>query len=110
MGQRDGAETTTSRREMLGALARELRRAGGPAARRGWTLRGVPYLSVRRPGRRRLRVYCVSAGGGRAFLTGTGQLVSAAAGIPGAAGEIAAAAGGPAARTAAPRTAAPPGS
>ena len=105
---RDRAEKA-ARRELLAGLARELRQAGGPGCRRGWTLRLVPYLSVRRPGRRRMRVYCAGASGAYGFLTGSGQLVSLAGGVAAAAREIAAACGRPAPGLPAQRAAAPPG-
>ena len=105
---RDGTGKT-ARRELLGSLARELRQAGGPRCRRGRTLRLVPYLSIRRPGRRRLRVYCVGVGGAYGLLTGSGELISLAAGIAAAAQEITAACGHPAPGFPAERAAAPPG-
>jgi hypothetical protein len=97
------------RQELLNRLARELRRPGGPDVRQRRTLRLIPYLSVRRAGRGRLRVYCAGAGGSYGYLTGDGQLISLGDGVAGAAREVAAACGRPAGRTA-PRTAGQPGS
>ena len=87
-----GAEKA-ARREVLDSLARELRQPGGPGCRRRLTVRLIPYLSVRTPGQGRLRVYCISAGGAYAFLTGGGQLIRLGDGIAGAAREVTAACG-----------------
>jgi len=99
-----GAEKNT-RRQVLEDLARELNRPGGPGCRMRRTARLVPYLSVRKAARRRLRVYCAGVGGVYALLTGDGQLILLDSGIAAAAREITTAAGqaclghGPAANT-----------
>lgn len=102
-----------ARRKMLDDLAGELDGRAGPGCRRRCTLRLIPYLSVRRAGRGRLRVYCVGTGGLYAFLTGDGQLIVPGGGGPAAAArEVAAAAGrAPAVRAArSGRAAGQPGS
>jgi len=106
---RDKADKA-ARRKLLASLACELRQTEDPGCRRGRTLRLVPYLSIHRPGRRRMRVYCVSASGAYGFLTANGQLIGITGGIAAAAREIAAACGRSAPESPpAERTAAPPG-
>jgi hypothetical protein len=82
-----------ARRALLDSLARELGRPGGPGGRLRRTWRLVPYLSVRRAGRGRLRVYCAGTGGQYAFVTADGTVIGLGAGIPAAARDVAAASG-----------------
>lgn len=106
---RDKADKA-ARRKLLASLARELRQTEGPGCRRGRTLGLVPYLSIHRPGRRRMRVYCASASGAYGFLTANGQLIGITGGIAAAAREIAAACDRPVPGSPpAERAAAPPG-
>jgi hypothetical protein len=88
------AEKTT-RRRLLDDLARELSQSAGPAQRlragRRRTMRLIPYVSLRRAARGRLRVYCVSDAGLYALLTGDGQLIRLDDGITAAARAVAAA-------------------
>ncbi len=103
-----GAERA-ARRELLDRLARELRRPGWPGCRLRRTARLIPYLSIPRSGGGRLRVYCAGTGGAYGFLTGDGQLIPLNEGVAGAAREVAAACGRPAAGRAAAHPAGQPG-
>ena len=95
------AQDRAARRRLLDGLAGELNGPGGPGCRRRRTLRLVAYVSIRRAGRGRLRVYCAGTAGLYAFLTGDGQLiVPGRGGLAAAAREAAAAAGQDAGRAA----------
>jgi len=98
-----------ARRATLDSLARELRRPGGPGCRRRLTWRLVPYLSIGRAGRGRLRVYCIGARGRYGFVTGDGTVIRAGQGAAAAARDVAAACGRPAGEPAARRPAGQPG-
>jgi hypothetical protein len=83
------------RRKLLAELAAELSSPRGPGPslrpRLRCTWRLSPYLSVRKAGRGRLRVYCASDAGQYAFVTGSGQVIRLDEGIAAAAGAVAAA-------------------
>jgi hypothetical protein len=84
----------SARRRLLAGLACELSQPDGLVRplrpRMRCTVRLVPYLSLPDGARGRLRVYCVSDAGLYAFLTGDGQLIRLADGVPGAAQVVAA--------------------
>jgi hypothetical protein len=98
----DSRAQRAARLEMLALLADEIRKTDGLGKELACTLRTLPlltgWLAIRQRGRwRALRVYCVSAGGAMAFLTGTGNLIGTAD-MAAAAREAAAAAAIPGAR------------